>query len=301
MMRGLSIKQLYVYKAVAETLNFHKAAESLYITQPAVTKHIKLIESFLEVQLFTKVGKKNFLTDTGRILFNETNKFLDNYEKFNQTIDQKVLDNKTISIAVIPALQDLIVDTMIDFVKKRPEIEIKLDVIPNYEMLKVMQQHEHDVYLTVDIPLNLHFKKNHLFSSPIYLMSSFAHPLANKKQLQLNDLSDEVFIEIDTLTHFKEEMEAFKRKYQMNTKKNNRIKIKGREALFKAVSANLGVSLLPWFIVKDYVLENKMKILDIEKNTFTANYSYYLNEIDHQKEYVINFLEMISLNAAALN
>ena len=89
-------------------------------------------------------------------------------------------------------------------------------------------------------------------------MSSFAHPLANKKQLQLNDLSDEVFIEIDTLTHFKEEMEAFKRKYQMNTKKNNRIKIKGREALFKAVSANLGVSLLPWFIVREYVLENKL-------------------------------------------
>ena len=301
MMRGLSIKQLYVFKAVAETLNFHKAAENLYITQPAVTKHIKLIESFLEAQLFTKVGKKNFLTDTGRILFNETNKFLDNYEKFNQTIDQKVLDNKTISIAVIPALQDLIVDTMIDFVKKKPEIEIKLEVIPNYEMLKVMQQHQHDVYLSVDIPLNLHFIKNHLFSSPIYLMSSFNHPLTNKNHLELNDLSDEVFIEIDTLTHFKDEMEAFKRKYQMNDKKNNRIKIKGRAALLKAVSANLGVSLLPWFIVKDYVLDNKMKILDIEKNTFTANYSYYLNETDEQKEYVINFLELVRMNAATLN
>lgn len=57
-----------VFYAVARNLSFTKAAHELFITQPAVTKHIKELESLLELRLFERSGTKISLTDSGRVL-----------------------------------------------------------------------------------------------------------------------------------------------------------------------------------------------------------------------------------------
>lgn len=54
--------RLRVFLSVATKLSFTKASEELFITQPAVTRHIKELESELEVRLFDRVGNKTFLT-----------------------------------------------------------------------------------------------------------------------------------------------------------------------------------------------------------------------------------------------
>lgn len=60
--------RLVVFRAVAEELNFRKAAEQLYLTQPAVSLQIKALEEELGVQLFDRTGKSIALTDAGRVL-----------------------------------------------------------------------------------------------------------------------------------------------------------------------------------------------------------------------------------------
>ena len=50
--------RLQVFHKVAKRLNFTKAAEELFITQPAVSKHIQEIESFLKTKLFDRIGSK---------------------------------------------------------------------------------------------------------------------------------------------------------------------------------------------------------------------------------------------------
>lgn len=50
--------RLQVFHKVAKRLNFTKAAEELFITQPAVSKHIQEIESFLKTKLFERNGSK---------------------------------------------------------------------------------------------------------------------------------------------------------------------------------------------------------------------------------------------------
>ena len=60
--------RLKVFLAVAKRLNFTKASEELYITQPAVTKHIKEIENYFKVKLFDRNGTKIKLTPAGETL-----------------------------------------------------------------------------------------------------------------------------------------------------------------------------------------------------------------------------------------
>ena len=60
--------RLKVFRAVAELLSFHRAAEQLGLTQPAVTLHIKALENELSVRLLDRTGNKVSLTPAGRIL-----------------------------------------------------------------------------------------------------------------------------------------------------------------------------------------------------------------------------------------
>ena len=60
--------RLKVFQCVAQNLSFTKAANELFITQPAITKHIKELESEFEVKLFDRIGNKILLTRAGKIL-----------------------------------------------------------------------------------------------------------------------------------------------------------------------------------------------------------------------------------------
>ena len=60
--------RLKVFRAVAEHLNFHKAAEHLFLTQPAVTLQVKALEEDLGVRLFDRTGGRISLTPQGSIL-----------------------------------------------------------------------------------------------------------------------------------------------------------------------------------------------------------------------------------------
>src|SRR5215469_9652671 len=66
--------RLKVFRAVAGHLNFRKAAEQLFLTQPAVTLQIKALESDLGVRLFDRTGGKITLTGQGSVLVEYANK-----------------------------------------------------------------------------------------------------------------------------------------------------------------------------------------------------------------------------------
>ncbi|WP_035984456.1 LysR family transcriptional regulator [Leptolyngbya sp. KIOST-1] len=76
----MKIEQLRVFMAVAEHLHFTRAADSLYITQPAVSASIQTLEEEYGVKLFHRIGRHIELTDAGEMLQIEAQKILDQVE-----------------------------------------------------------------------------------------------------------------------------------------------------------------------------------------------------------------------------
>lgn len=72
--------RLKVFHTVARRLNFTKTAEELFISQPAVTKHIKEIESYFKIKLFERNGTKIKLTPAGETLFQYTEQLFSLYQ-----------------------------------------------------------------------------------------------------------------------------------------------------------------------------------------------------------------------------
>jgi LysR family transcriptional regulator, transcriptional activator of the cysJI operon len=75
--------RLKVFYIVAKRLNFTKAAEELFITQPAVSKHIHEIESFYKTKLFDRKGTKIRLTDAGAILLKHAEVLMEVYRNID--------------------------------------------------------------------------------------------------------------------------------------------------------------------------------------------------------------------------
>src|SRR6195952_2479927 len=80
--------RLKVFYTVAQRLSFTKAAGELFITQPAVTKHIKELEQQLNVQLFKRNGNNINLTTAGKVLLQYTEKIFQTYTELETELAQ---------------------------------------------------------------------------------------------------------------------------------------------------------------------------------------------------------------------
>jgi DNA-binding transcriptional LysR family regulator len=85
-MAQLEYFRLSVFRAVAEHLSFRKAAEELYLTQPAVSLQIKALEEELGAQLFDRVGRKPRLTPSGALLLDYAHRSSEQLEQAQNEI-----------------------------------------------------------------------------------------------------------------------------------------------------------------------------------------------------------------------
>jgi LysR family transcriptional repressor of citA len=77
----MDMKHLQTFAVTARTLNFRKAAEQLFLAQPTVTQHIRLLETELRVQLFDRGGKRVRLTPQGERFLRYAERMLSVYEQ----------------------------------------------------------------------------------------------------------------------------------------------------------------------------------------------------------------------------
>lgn len=120
--------RLKVFQSVAKNLSFTKAANELFISQPAITKHIKELESEFGIKLFDRVGTKIAMTQAGIILLSYTEqictlhneaKFVISQLKGNVEGNLRVGASTTIAQYVIPL-------ALAKFHERFPEIKLSL-------------------------------------------------------------------------------------------------------------------------------------------------------------------------------
>ncbi len=80
--------RLRVFYTVAQKLSFTKAAQALFVTQPAVTRHIRELEQQLGVGLFTRNGNSISLTAAGHLLLQHTHKIMESYTQMENELAQ---------------------------------------------------------------------------------------------------------------------------------------------------------------------------------------------------------------------
>lgn len=85
--------RLKAFYSVAKNLSFTRAAKELFVSQPAITKHINELERQYSVRLFDRTGGKIMLTDAGRLMLEHCSRILDEYNRMEY--DMNLLNERS--------------------------------------------------------------------------------------------------------------------------------------------------------------------------------------------------------------
>lgn len=140
--------ELYrIFYEVAKFGNISLAADSLFISQPAVSKSIKKLENITEVSLFSRNSRGVRLTTEGEVFYKYIERALNEISLGENVLDKlKNKERGSIKIGVSTSIcKHFVVPKLKDFIKEYPDIEIKFINKTSFETIKLVEKREVDI------------------------------------------------------------------------------------------------------------------------------------------------------------
>jgi DNA-binding transcriptional LysR family regulator len=184
--------RLQVFHTVARRLNFTKAAAELYITQPAVTKHIHELEHHFNIQLFERNGTKIKLTPAGETLLQYTGQLFEVYR--NLEFDMNNLAHRSKGRLRLGAsttvAQYVLPPVLAAFHKKFREVQVTLTIHNTEQIEQALQKKEIDLGIIEGRSKNTVIRYTEFIKDEIVLVSSSNNPLAKKETIRPEELKN---------------------------------------------------------------------------------------------------------------
>jgi len=182
--------RLQVFYTVAKRLNFTKAAEELFITQPAVTKHIKEIENHYKLKLFDRRGTKIKLTAAGEILLQYAEEIFGLYRNLEfelNSLQQRYNGRLRIGASTTIA-QYVLPPVLAAFHKKFKDIKVVLTINNTEQIEQALQNEDIDFGIIEGQSKNSLFKYTKFIKDEIVLAANSNHSLTKKENIRRTDL-----------------------------------------------------------------------------------------------------------------
>ena len=197
----MTIAQLRCFQEVARQLSFARAAETLYISQPAVSHQIAALESELGIRLFDRTRHVVTLTSAGESLYHDTTSILDNLTLAVQRAQNaQNLFRKELRVGYSSSVQIQQLPQIYQAYRKRcPHVHIFNEELPTTQFVSAFNKSTLDVLFGTrgefveDAPMQYH----PLYRGRMVCVLYEGHPLAKLEQLTLEMLDHEVLILLD--------------------------------------------------------------------------------------------------------
>lgn len=178
-----------VFLIVAENLSFSKAAEELFISQPAVSKHIKELESKLNSALFERKGNKVYLTKAGKTTYGYLKKIMQQYEELDFELGRMNDTYKgTLRIGASSTISQYIIPKVIAaFHKRYPKIELFLLNGNSFEIEKKLLENKIEVALVENDSSQINIKYVDFLDDEIVAVTGTQSAYSKLKSISLTD------------------------------------------------------------------------------------------------------------------
>ncbi len=201
----MNIQQLKCFVEVSRTLNFTKAGQNLFISQTAVTNHIKNLEEILGFALFERTKKNVTLTQKGHIFLKSALKLLEAGQECYQTIQYLNHENVgRLKIGYLKGIEHcLMIDIIQNFYQSYPQIDIQLYRESRNQLEDMLRNHEVDCIFTASIgQYNQHFSEEmsscFIHSYPFVVVLNKNHPLAYKEKVDYFEIKNQTHVIMDS-------------------------------------------------------------------------------------------------------
>ena len=195
----MELRHLRYFVAVAEELNFGRAAERLRIAQPPLSRQIRDLEREIGVALFERVPRGVELTPAGRAFLPEARLTLAQAERSQRTA-QRAAQGETgrLRVGFVDAAthSGILPDVLGFFRAHLPSVGLSLFELDPLRQAEAFQEGRIDIGILHSPPLDAArwLRVESIYAEPVILALPKAHPLAGRSRLALASLADESFV-----------------------------------------------------------------------------------------------------------
>lgn len=298
----MDLHYLEIFNTIAEYQSYKKASDILHISQPALSIQIKKLEGQIGLKLFDKIGNKIYLSENGIMLQEYTKKIFDIIDELENTIsDTQNFIGGTLNIGGSNTPGSYLLPEVIgEFKKLYPGIKFNLHIGNTAEISHLINNG------TLDIAINggscyyndyIYVEK--LFSDKLVIVASPQNPYCSHGIINENELKKMSFVVHKTdsqlYTYYKNYID------ELNIPENINMYLGNIDAIKRAVSANLGVSLIPYVAVKFELQFGLLKVLNISGHQFSYPYSLIYNKNKALSATTKKFIEFVRLSMQNYN
>lgn len=260
----LNFNQLRTFHQAAKWLNYTVASKHLFVTQPAVTAQIKVLEECCELKLFKKRGRNIYLTDEGKTIFKYTSKIFELEENLEKCIyDLQKLRQGSLRIGTTKTYARHWMPTLlVPFLRSFPGIRVELNEGSSEEISESLSEFRNSLAIIPKMKDNPDLNCIPLVREEIVLIVAPDHHLTRREQVFVADLVGEPIVmkEIGSVTR-KKVGESFR---DGNEKLNIIAETNNVELIKELVRHGTGISFLVRSAIKRELAEGTLVTVPIE-------------------------------------
>lgn len=262
-MLHLTLRQLKVFESVARHLSYSRAADELHLTQPAVSMQIKQLEGNISLPLFEQLGKRIYLTDAGRELYQYSRSISQQLADMEVALDElKGMERGKLNISVVTTANYFAPHLLAKFCQRYKGVTVSLNVSNRETVLKHLSDNLIDLAIMGQPPENLDIDSESFIENPLVVIAPPDHPLCKEQHIPVKRLAKEIFLVRESGSGTRGAMERFFAAHEV--KINKGMEADTTEAIKQAVQAGMGLGIMSQHTAELELETNRLKILDVQ-------------------------------------
>jgi DNA-binding transcriptional LysR family regulator len=270
----VTLGQLKAFEAVARLGSFSAAASELFVTQPAISKKVRLLQDEIGMPLIEHVGKRIYLTDAGELLLGVCKDWLSTWSRFEQSVaDLQGLKQGRLAIAVVTTSKYFMPRVLGPFCAAYPGIDVAMEVVNRDRLLERLARNEDDLYIMGVPPDDLDIDSDPLISNPLIVVAPSTHPLAKRRRIRFEELADQTFLMREKGSGTRITVERVFREKQVPL--NVQMELGSNEAIKQAVAGGLGLAIMSRHAINaltgsDHIVELNVQGFPIKRHWYVV-------------------------------
>ncbi|WBY00683.1 LysR substrate-binding domain-containing protein [Ramlibacter tataouinensis] len=193
---NLTLQQLEAFEKVAASGSFRAAAQALFVSQPALSRTIRVAEAALGTRLFDRDTRHVALTPSGQELLPIARRILQEFDSAFSELSQFVDGRRGhVTVAALPSVGVALLPRAVATLRRRlPDVGFTLEEAPAAPLLQRVEQGLVDFGITVEPPADARLRYTHLLDDPFVLVCRRDDPLAQRKAVPWTALAGRPFI-----------------------------------------------------------------------------------------------------------
>jgi DNA-binding transcriptional LysR family regulator len=259
----MELRQLEIFRTLAEELNFTRTAERVHCVQSNVTAQIRSLEEELGTQLFDRLAKRVVLTEAGKRLLPYAEKTLTTLAEAKQALSPSTVPSGPLRVSAPESVLTYRLPRVLrKFRKQYPDVELifRPDAAPDPNLIGPIEAGRLDLAIhMVDEITNPRLSSIRLRTEKVLFVVGPAHPLTARTRIAPEDLKGQTMLLTEAGCAYRKKLDDLLLLRGIRPK--NTTEFSSVEAIKGCVGLAMGIALLPEIVVAAEVRERRLAVL----------------------------------------